>query len=89
MIGLGYKQIEPGQVADFTSKRDLCECELTFSGFIAFTCRVRKDTKNVLGVLMEAGMSVAMVTDDNLLTAAPVAKEVAICTDDAKSLILE
>ena len=89
VIGLGYKQIEPGQVADFTSKRDLCECELTFSGFIAFTCRVRKDTKNVLGVLKGGGMSVAMVTGDNLLTAAHVAKEVAICTDDAKILILE
>jgi len=88
VIGLGFKEIQAGQVAEFSSKRDLCECDLTFSGFIAFTCRVRKDTKAVLGALRGGGMSVAMVTGDNLLTAAHVAKEVAICTDDQKILIL-
>jgi cation-transporting ATPase 13A1 len=59
--------------------RAICEKELTFAGFIAFTCRVRKDTANVLKRLKDGGMSVAMVTGDAILTAIHVAKEVGIC----------
>jgi len=89
VIGLGYKKISSDDVESFTKDRSLCECNLTFAGFIAFTCRVRKDTKAVLEQLRGGGMSVAMVTGDNLLTAAHVAKEVAICNIDANILILE
>ena len=56
-----------------------CESDLSFAGFIAFTCRVRKDTASVLRRLKEGGMTISMVTGDALLTAAHVAKEVGIC----------
>lgn len=55
-----------------------CESELTFAGFIAFSCMVRKDTADVLRRLKQGGMSVTMVTGDALLTAIHVAKEVCI-----------
>jgi cation-transporting ATPase 13A1 len=63
--------------------RSVCEDKLTFAGCVAFTCRVRKDTKLVLQRLKEGGMSVAMVTGDALLTAIHVAKEVDICDSDS------
>jgi cation-transporting ATPase 13A1 len=50
---------------------------------------VRKDTKSVLSALSGGGMSVTMVTGDALLTAAHVAKEVGICSEDSKILMLE
>lgn len=58
--------------------RASCETGTNFAGFIAFTCRVRKDTSAVLARLKEGGMSIAMVTGDALLTAVHVAKEVNI-----------
>ena len=69
--------------------RSVCEENLTFAGFVTFTCSVRRDTKMVLSKLKEGGMSVAMITGDALLTAIHVAKEVNICdsgdTDDDAS----
>ena len=90
VIGLGYKSVNSSEIEALKKDRAMCECDLNFAGFIAFTCRVRKDTKAVLEQLTGGGMSVAMVTGDNLLTAAHVAKEVAICSgNDSNILILE
>lgn len=60
--------------------RAACESGLNFAGFIAFTCRVRKDTKAVLRRLKQGGMSISMVTGDAILTAIHVSKEVGICS---------
>jgi len=82
VIALAYKELASPEAA--SDSRAECEADLRFAGFIAFTCRVRKDTANVLKRLKQGGMSVAMVTGDALLTAIHVAKEVAICgTTDA------
>lgn len=67
------------EVAKATESRSACEKNLSFAGFISFTCMVRKDTADVLRRLKEGGMTVAMVTGDALLTAIHVAKEVDIC----------
>lgn len=80
VIGLAYKTLASEVVAQkAVETRASCETDLTFAGFIAFTCMVRKDTADVLRRLKEGGMSVAMVTGDALLTAIHVAKEVHIC----------
>lgn len=80
VIGLAFKPLESDNVvARAKEHRSVCESELSFAGFIAFTCMVRKDTAEVLKRLKEGGMSVAMVTGDALLTAIHVAKEVRIC----------
>jgi len=83
VIALAYRVLEGrGEVDAAKEGRAACEENLVFAGFVAFTCRVRKDTRFVLGRLMEGGMSVAMITGDALLTAAHVAKEVGICDGD-------
>ncbi|KAL7522631.1 hypothetical protein ACHAWX_007330 [Stephanocyclus meneghinianus] len=83
VISLAYRPLS--SVADVDAAKDtrsICEERLTFAGFVAFTCRVRRDTKLVLEKLKEGGMSVAMVTGDALLTAIHVAKEVNICDSE-------
>ena len=87
MIGLAYKPLDASQVEGAKDSRAHCESELLFAGFIAFTCRVRKDTASVLHRLKQGGMAVTMVTGDALLTAIHVAKEVYICeTVDGRML---
>merc|ERR1712238_468687 len=71
---LGSKE----EISSAQDSRTSCEKDMRFAGFIAFTCRVRKDTAEVLLRLREGGMSIAMVTGDALLTAIHVAKEVDI-----------
>jgi cation-transporting ATPase 13A1 len=79
VIGLAFKPLAShADVVSAQESRALCESDMQFAGFIAFTCRVRKDTAAVLARLKEGGMSVAMVTGDALLTAVHVAKEVNI-----------
>jgi len=90
VISLAYKPLSSSSdVEAAKDTRSVCEENLTFAGFVTFTCRVRRDTKMVLSKLKEGGMSVAMITGDALLTAIHVAKEVNICdsgdTDDDAS----
>jgi len=85
VIAMGYKFLSFNDLEQARDSRSYCEEGITFAGFIAFTCRVRKDTKDVLASLIEGGLSVAMVTGDALLTAAHVAKEVGICSGQVSS----
>jgi len=82
VIAMAYKELTPQELSDAMSTRAKCEKDLVFAGFIAFTCRVRKDTKSVVERLKEGGMGIIMITGDALLTATHVAKQVGIC--DAK-----
>ena len=95
VISLAYKSLSNSSEIDAAKEtRSVCEENLIFAGFVAFTCRVRKDTKMVLNKLKEGGMEVTMVTGDALLTALHVAREVNICdgssgeNDDGKHDIL-
>jgi manganese-transporting P-type ATPase len=79
VIALAVKALSShADVVSAQESRSVCERDMTFAGFIAFTCRVRKDTAAVLSRLKEGGMSITMVTGDALLTAVHVAKEVGI-----------
>lgn len=79
VIALATKSLTlHADVVSAQESRSICERGMTFAGFIAFTCRVRKDTAAVLSRLKEGGMSITMVTGDALLTAVHVAKEVGI-----------
>jgi P-type E1-E2 ATPase len=66
------------QVRSAALDRAVAESALQFAGFVAFTCRVRKDTADVVAQLREGGHAVVMVTGDALLTALHVAKEVSV-----------
>jgi cation-transporting ATPase 13A1 len=86
VISLAYKQLSSMEdVEAAKDTRGICEEKLAFAGCVAFTCRVRRDTKLILQRLKEGGMTVAMVTGDALLTAIHVAKEVDICDSDNTS----
>ncbi len=83
VISLAFKPLSSQADVDAAKDtRSVCEQDLLFAGFVAFTCRVRRDTKMVLRKLKEGGMTVAMITGDALLTAIHVAKEVNICDSD-------
>mmetsp|Transcript_36366 Transcript_36366/g.87831 ORF Transcript_36366/g.87831 Transcript_36366/m.87831 type:complete len:1595 (+) Transcript_36366:153-4937(+) len=79
VIALAAKPlVSKSEITSAEESRSACENGVRFAGFIAFTCRVRRDTAAVLTRLKEGGMSIAMVTGDALLTAVHVAKEVNI-----------
>lgn len=90
VIALSYKVLRTSdQIEAAKDGRVACEENMKCAGFIAFTCRVRKDTEMVLARLTAGGMSVAMITGDALLTAAHVAKEVGICDKENAEEILD
>eukprot|EP01059_Diplonema_ambulator_P037534 TRINITY_DN9975_c0_g1_i2.p1 TRINITY_DN9975_c0_g1~~TRINITY_DN9975_c0_g1_i2.p1 ORF type:complete len:1448 (+),score=544.92 TRINITY_DN9975_c0_g1_i2:47-4390(+) len=84
VLALGYKPWDGPSKAE----REQVESNLTFAGFIAFSCRIRNDTPAVVRSLKESDHSVVMVTGDGLLTALHVAKEVGI-TNHKESFTLE
>jgi manganese-transporting P-type ATPase len=80
VLALAYKAVSgEAAVAAVVDSRAEAEAGLEFAGFVAFTCRVRKDTAAVIGQLVAGKHEVAMVTGDALLTAVHVAKQVGIC----------
>jgi cation-transporting ATPase 13A2 len=55
--------------------REEVESELDFVGFIIFENKLKPTTAAVLTEIREAGISTAMVTGDNILTAISVARK--------------
>lgn len=69
--------------------RESAESELTFVGFIAFSCRTRTDSTLVISSLRESAHTVALVTGDSPLTALHVARQTGICASSAEALVLQ
>jgi cation-transporting ATPase 13A1 len=63
-------------IQDCCHSRSAAEGQLCFAGFVAFACRVRKDSASAISALRRGGNVVAMITGDALLTALHVAKDV-------------
>lgn len=79
VLALAYKRPKSDKEGiDCEESRAMAEKDLCFAGFVAFSCRVRKDTKKVVHQLREGAHDVVMVTGDAILTAVHVAREV--CT---------
>lgn len=77
MLALAYKHPRTdAEAQECEESRAAAEQDLLFAGFVAFSCRVRKDTRGVVLQLREGAHSVAMVTGDAILTALHVANEV-------------
>ncbi|CAM9439260.1 unnamed protein product [Laminaria digitata] len=84
VLALAYKRPKSdleGQECE--ESRAAAEQDLRFAGFVAFSCRVRKDTLKVVLQLREGAHGVAMVTGDAILTAVHVATEVGMTLRDA------
>jgi magnesium-transporting ATPase (P-type) len=86
---LQYTCFYTNQVRAAALDRATAESSLQFAGFVAFTCRVRKDTADVVAQLREGGHAVVMVTGDALLTALHVAKEVSVCVYIAIHVLIQ
>ena len=77
VLALAYKRPKSDKEgAECEESRATAERELCFAGFVAFSCRVRKDTRKVVHQLREGAHDVVMVTGDAILTAVHVAREV-------------
>mmetsp|Transcript_2539 Transcript_2539/g.4057 ORF Transcript_2539/g.4057 Transcript_2539/m.4057 type:complete len:1460 (+) Transcript_2539:76-4455(+) len=70
--------------------REEIEQGLKFEGFVAFVCKVRRDSAEVVASLRQSSHHVAMATGDSALTAVFVGTEVGITHGDkTKELLLE
>lgn len=83
VIALAHKVLSHGdskRVNDAKSplSRDEVECDLEFAGFLAFACRVRTDSEEVINALIASSNRVMMATGDATLTALHVGNEVGI-----------
>ena len=88
VLAMGYKVLPLRDSADDRRKvrelkRDYVESGLTFAGFLVSSCPLKWDSVAVVRHLMDSSHAVLMITGDNTLTAASVARELAIVTRDA------
>lgn len=90
VIAIGYRRLTSSQMRSCTESRAETEAGLRFLGFVSFTCRVRKDSADIIRQLRDGGCNVIMATGDAILTGIHVAREVGITTEGKNSIkILE
>ncbi|KAJ2298531.1 putative cation-transporting ATPase 1, partial [Coemansia sp. RSA 2706] len=73
---LPERTLSEADVADLA--RDSIEADLEFQGFLVFSCPLKPDSAAAVRALSEASHRCVMITGDNPLTAAHVAREVGI-----------
>lgn len=79
VLALAYKIIKDrpaGEASIKSLKWDECEKDLEFAGFLIFECPIKKSSWKIVKELKGSDHLVKMITGDNILTAAHVAKEV-------------
>eukprot|EP00842_Homolaphlyctis_polyrhiza_P005150 jgi/Hompol1/5636/HPOL_004583-RA len=84
VLALAYKHLplmKPEQVHDLA--RAETEKDLIFGGFLIFYCPLKPDSVDAIRMLNESHHRVVMITGDNALTAAHIAKEVEIVKREA------
>mmetsp|Transcript_8956 Transcript_8956/g.20568 ORF Transcript_8956/g.20568 Transcript_8956/m.20568 type:complete len:719 (-) Transcript_8956:368-2524(-) len=90
VLALATREWKEESVKGKAPAREEVETELEFAGFVAFSCKVRRDTAEVIKQLRASSHYVAMATGDAALTALYVSREVAITENDrSKTLILQ
>lgn len=65
------------------------EKDLTFAGFLIFECPIKKSSKKIVKELKTSGHLIKMITGDNILTAAHVAKEIEISDNFKHAYFIE
>lgn len=90
VLALGTKEIEPMSI-DRINKlaREDVESKLTFAGFLVFHCPLKPDAVQTLKMLADSSHRCIMITGDNPLTAAHVARDVEIVDRDVLILDLK
>lgn len=89
VLALGTKvmNIQPDQINHV--HRDQVESDLTFVGFLVFHCPLKPDAIATLKMLADSSHRCIMITGDNPLTAAHVARDVEIVDRDVMILDLK
>lgn len=86
VLALAYKQLsmdhELGANKINDLKREKVESDLLFAGFLVLHCPLKEDARQAVRMLNESSHRVVMITGDNPLTAAHVAREVEIIDRD-------
>ncbi|KZT06595.1 endoplasmic reticulum Ca-transporting P-type ATPase [Laetiporus sulphureus 93-53] len=90
VLALGYKELE-SMSQDKINKltRGQVESTLTFAGFLVFHCPLKADAVETLKMLIDSSHRCIMITGDNPLTAAHVARDVEIVDRDVLILDLK
>ena len=76
VLGMAYKNIEEG-----IKLEKVQEAEMVFSGFLVFYDPPKKDIARTISELKEMGISLKIITGDNKLVAASVAKEIGLANE--------
>lgn len=89
VLALAVRRLKPGMSVGAMQhmKRVDVEASLTFVGFVCFECPLRPDSRKAVRALKKSSHACTMITGDATLTAAHVARQVAIST--RRMLILE
>ena len=87
ILALAYKHTE--YIDNNIAERESMEENLTFSGLVLFENNIRKESKEVVKELKEAGIKCIMVTGDNPMTALGVAVECGIVNIGGRVLLGE
>ncbi|KZF23336.1 cation transporting ATPase [Xylona heveae TC161] len=86
VLALAYKYLaregELGQSRINQLKREEVERDLNFAGFLVLQCPLKEDAAKTVRMLNESSHRVVMITGDNPLTAAHVARQVEIVDRD-------
>jgi cation-transporting ATPase 13A1 len=98
VIALAYREVttlDDGKAIDagceksvVKAPRSWAEANLKFAGFVAFRCLMRKDSKEVIDLLLKSDHHVAMITGDNILTALHVACDVGLSEKKREDILL-
>ncbi|CEQ39188.1 SPOSA6832_00699 [Sporobolomyces salmonicolor] len=90
VLALGYKWVDSMNKNEITTiPRESVESSLEFAGFLVFHCPLKPDAISTLRDLNDSSHRCVMITGDNPLTAAHVAKEVEIVDRDVLILDLK
>ncbi|KAJ3124180.1 hypothetical protein HK098_001354 [Nowakowskiella sp. JEL0407] len=82
VLALGYRYMDESLTINKVNalSRDVVETEMTFAGFLIFSCPLKSDAKESVKALNGSSHRCIMITGDNALTASHVASEVEITT---------
>ncbi|KAI6127508.1 cation-transporting ATPase [Pisolithus croceorrhizus] len=90
VLALGTKEIEPMTIDKINKlAREDVESNLVFAGFLVFHCPLKSDAVQTLKMLADSSHRCIMITGDNPLTAAHVARDVEIVDRDVLILDLK
>ena len=85
LIGFAHKELI--ETHNYDTDKKIIETEMIFDGFVVIKDPIRKEVYGAINSCRDAGVSVKMLTGDNLVTAKAIATELGII--DKNSLVLK